>query len=291
MLRSFETVAVALAVALAGPAAAQDNSDLFDALKSDKTEEKTPAATPAAAGDAADIDLEERPEGEPATTEVKTDEVEATPVPAASAAAAEGKRAEIQDRIKAVPRKAVLKKGRVELAAFASFSLNDPYWQHFAFSGSAVFYPHDAFGFGVGADWLYAHARTSNLDVVRQSLISVPPVFEKPRLFAHADLYWVPIYGKLSLFNAAIVHFDLYGTAGIGMASAFGERSPVAVNAGLGQRLFVADWLALRIEVRDFMFNDTLDVNGLPRSDVQNYVMVQLGASFFIPPTFEYSYR
>jgi outer membrane beta-barrel protein len=196
-----------------------------------------------------------------------------------------------QDRIKAVPRKAVLKRGRLELAGFGSLSLNDPYWEHFAVSGAVVYYPHDSFGIGVGADYLYAHVRQDNLDVVRQSRTSVPAVFEKPRLFAHVDLYWIPIYGKISVANTVIVHFDFYATAGAGFSTAFGERQPPAVNVGVGQRYFLSDWFALRFEVRDHLFVDTLTVNNQDRSDVQSYVMFMAGASFFVPPSFEYSYR
>ena len=195
------------------------------------------------------------------------------------------------DRIKAVPRKPVLKKHRVELFGAASLSLNDAYYQHFALNGAAVFYPHDAFGIGIGADYVYAHPKTSNIDVVRQSLTSVPAVFELPRLFAHVDLYWIPIYGKVSLFESGIIHFDFYGTAGAGVVSAFGKRRPPEVNVGVGQRFFLGDWLALRFEVRDHLFVDTQDVDGRTRSDVQSYVLFLAGVSFFIPPSFEYSYR
>jgi outer membrane beta-barrel protein len=195
------------------------------------------------------------------------------------------------DRIKAVPRKPILKRNRAEVFGGASLSLNDAYYQHFAFAGSAIFYPHDAFGIGVGVDFLYAHPKTSNVDVVRQSLTSVPAVFELPKLFAHVDLYWIPIYGKVSLFESNIIHFDFYGTAGAGVATAFGKRRPPEVNVGVGQRFFLGDWLALRFEVRDHLFVDTQDVDGRTRSDVQSYVMFMAGVSFFIPPSFEYSYR
>ena len=266
----------ATVLALATPGWAQsDDDDLLDELSSDE-------------GGLAPTEEEGAPpEEEP------IEELDARPVaaPAAPAPADDTASPAAQDKIKAVPRKAVLKVGRIELAAFATSSLNDAYWQHFAASGSVVWYPHDSFGIGVGVDYLYAPARQSNLDVERQSLTSVPAVFEKPRLFAHLDFYWVPIYGKISLANKWIVHFELYGTAGAGLATAFGERQPAAVNVGLGQRFFLSRWLALRLEVRDHLFVDTLTVSNQDRSDVQSYVMFMAGASFFIPPSFEYSYQ
>jgi outer membrane beta-barrel protein len=194
------------------------------------------------------------------------------------------------DKIKSVQPKPVLKKGRAELSAFAGLSLNDAYYQHLTFNGSAIYYLHDSFGIGLGADYLYAHIRLDNVTVVRQSLTSVPAVFEHPWLLAHLDSYWVPIYGKVSLFQNFIVHFELYASAGLGAAFP-GERTVPEANAGVGQRFFLGDWLALRFEVRDHVFVDTQNVAGEPQSDIQNYILFYAGASFYLPPSFEYSYR
>ena len=91
------------------------------------------------------------------------------------------------DRVKAVPRKPILKRGRFEVFGAASLSLNDAFYNHFAFNAAVAYFPHDAFGLGIGADYFYAQPKTSNIDVVRQSLTSVPAVFELPKLFAHAE--------------------------------------------------------------------------------------------------------
>lgn len=195
------------------------------------------------------------------------------------------------DRIKAVPRKPLLKKGRFELTPMASLSLNDAYYQHYALGGTAIFYPHDAFGIGVGVDYLYQHTRRDAIDDVRNALTSVPAVYELPKMFAHVDMYWIPLYGKFSLFNSVIIPFDFYASAGAGAATAFSNnRWFPEVNAAIGTRMAMNEWLALRIEVRDHIFVDTQEVNTVPRSDIQNYVMAQIGLSFFIPPTFEYSF-
>lgn len=195
------------------------------------------------------------------------------------------------DRIKAVPKKALLKNHRIELSPLFALSINDAYYQHFSGSGSIIFYPHDAFGIGVSVDYLYAHVGTKNLEVVRQGHIAVPAVFEQPRLLGHLDLYWVPMYGKLSLFDTNIVHFDFYVVAGGGIATAFGSEVSPAANVGVGQRYVLADWLALRFELRDHLFVATQEVFGLGRSDIQSFVMFYAGASFFVPPSFEYSYQ
>ncbi|MEZ0314002.1 MAG: outer membrane beta-barrel domain-containing protein [Myxococcota bacterium] len=242
----------------------------------------TPAATPA-------------PAAAPATdTAATTSTTTTTTAPAAAeqtpAAKVEENPAAL-DRIKAVPKKPLLKVHRFELTPMASLSLNDAYYQHYAVGGTAIYYPHDAFGIGIGVDYLYQHTKRNAVDEVRASLTSVPAVFEAPKMFAHLDVYWVPLYGKFSLFNTAIIPFDVYATAGGGAATAFSNgRWMPAVNAGIGTRLGIADWMALRFEIRDHFFLDTQQVDTVERSDVQNYVMAQIGLSFFIPPTFEYSF-
>ncbi len=247
-----------------------------------------------AADDIEDPLADEKPAAKK-TEEIKATDVDdevdaATKKPREGAAAATTAPAAL-DRVKAVPRKAVIKHRRFELSPFMSASVNDSYYQHLAVAGSAIFYPHDAFGLGVGVDWLYANIKDDSVDTVRQSLTSVPAVFEHPTAFAHLDAYWVPIYGKLSLFDAEIVHFDIYATAGMGVAMVGEGRRPPLATLGVGQRFMLGDFLALRFEVRDHLFVDSQEVDGMPRSDIQSYVMFLAGVSIFLPPSFEYTYQ
>ena len=195
------------------------------------------------------------------------------------------------DRVKAVPRKALLKSKRLEVAAFAGVSLNDAFYTHTSAGGAAIFYPHDGFGVGIGVDYLYLHARRSVNDDVRISRIAVPGLYNLPSLFAHADLTWVPLYGKVSVFDAAIIQFDLYATAGLGIASALTGSTPLALNLALGQHYALSRSLALRFEVRNTLFVDTATDSQGPRSQLQSYVFLSAGVSFFIPPNFETTFQ
>jgi len=142
----------------------------------------------------------------------------------------------------------------------------------------------------VGVDYLYANVETSVVDDVRLGQTSVPAQFEQPELFAHLDFYWIPIYGKVSLFDQHILHFEFYGTGGVGVASTLDDDTEPAFNFGIGQRLFLNDWFALRFEARDHLYVTTQTVDAVERSDVQSILLLYMGASFFIPPSFEYSF-
>ncbi|TVQ92179.1 MAG: outer membrane beta-barrel domain-containing protein [Deltaproteobacteria bacterium] len=74
---------------------------------------------------------------------------------------------------------------------------------------------------------------------------------------ALAGVSYAPIYGKLNLGGARILHHDLYGTARAGVTleqsiipgGGFG-LSPT-LSLGVGSRLWIAENLALRVELRD----------------------------------------
>jgi len=288
---------LALTCLVAGPLHAQTKKTSDDDLLNDMG--ATPAPTQPKPDGAPSKGSKTSPPASPspakpvATEAVKASSPVPLPAPAASAPAesAASVDAATLDRIKAVPKKPTLKRGRLELAVFPSLSLNDAYYEHLGVAASAVFYPQDAFGIGIGADYLYDHIQTNNIDVVRRTLTAVPATIDLPKLFAHVDFYWVPIYAKASILADDIAHFEFYLTTGVGVASALNGRFPMAGDGGIGTRVGLFDWLSIRIEVRDTFFVDRLEVNNLSRSSIQNYVMLMAGVSFFVPPSFEYRIR
>lgn len=194
------------------------------------------------------------------------------------------------DRVKAVPKKQLLRRHRLELTPHAGLSVNDGFYEHFSLGGSAVFYPHDTFGIGLGANYLYSHVQVPTIDEMREAFIAARAPMSLPKLFAHLDVYWTPLYGKVSLPRGGIAQFDTYVSAGAGVMSVFERRNPPIVNVAIGQHYVINSWLALRLEVRDYIYLDRQRANNIPRSSVQNYVMLNAGLSFFVPPTFEYTH-
>jgi len=70
-------------------------------------------------------------------------------------------------------------------------------------------------------------------------------------------LEWAPIYAKMNVDGARVIHFDVYGVARIGASV---EQSVIpsggiavapTVSPGLGMRLFLGERTALRVELRD----------------------------------------
>jgi len=81
----------------------------------------------------------------------------------------------------------------------------------------------------------------------------------------------------------------------------FDYETKLAFNAGIGLRIFFNRWFAVTAEVRDYTFNDRLEnLEEAPGSQAQDpstwygdnsltwNVQAQVGASIFIPFSFEY---
>lgn len=72
-----------------------------------------------------------------------------------------------------------------------------------------------------------------------------------------AGIQYAPIYAKMNLNGARVVHFDVYGTArgGITLEQSVIPNGGIAVaptvSLGLGTRFFWGDKYAIRVELRD----------------------------------------
>ena len=90
-----------------------------------------------------------------------------------------------------------------------------------------------------------------------------------------SDLVWNALYGKAAFMNSALLHGGLYLSAGADLVVTQATLAPgVAVGGGL--RLFVTDWMSLRLEVLDHVVIAKKPFNVL---DLQIALAVSLGAS------------
>jgi outer membrane beta-barrel protein len=123
----------------------------------------------------------------------------------------------------------------------------------------------------------------------------------------------VPVYGKFAILDHRLVAWEVFFTAGIGVGqSAVVPRDPqfagftntlIEPNVGAGMRFFLAKWLTLSLGVRDYVFEDSFEptqrdamtnttaAEAQKNADTQliNNVMFQIGLSFWLPASFEYT--
>lgn len=192
----------------------------------------------------------------------------------------------LSDRIKSVQRKEFLKKNRIEIFPHFGLDLNDPFFQHFIVGASVGYHLVDSFSVEARGGFAIGSVKQSAIRFVRtetDSLLENPPEF---KYHADLDFVWAPLYGKLSLFSEAILHFDTYVTAGPGIFGTDAGLNPAA-NVGIGQRYFITDWLVARIELRNYLFLD----NRNNESDLQNLMILGFAVSGFFPMSFAYEFE
>ncbi len=192
----------------------------------------------------------------------------------------------LSDRIKSVQRKVFLKKHRFELYPHFGIDLNDAFYAHLVVGGSVGFHVVDSLSLEGRFGYVLDSIEQEPIRFVRQEaggLPERPPRFE---LHGELDVLWAPIYGKVSLFGEGILHFDTYIAVGGGVFKTDEGVAPAA-NFGIGQRVFINDWLVVRAEIRDYLFPDTRN----NESDLQNLLMVNLSISAFLPTSFDYDYQ
>ena len=122
------------------------------------------------------------------------------------------------------------------------------------------------------------------------------------RFLSGVEGAWAPIYGKLNIFSERVAHFDLSLIGGVDwidyrkvissdQATLLGGGHPpnastLGLHAGLGVRVFLSEWIAARLEFRDYVYRVSVpnwQENGSSKRDLQNQLFAELGLSFFFP--------
>ena len=100
--------------------------------------------------------------------------------------------------------------------------------------------------------------------------------------FGQVSAAFSPIYGKISWFTWAVLNFDLYAIGGAGIVQYKGLKNGTSFmgNVGLGSRFFINEWLATRIEFRDYIFNQEFPSSG---SKITHNYALTAGVTVFFP--------
>jgi len=207
-----------------------------------------------------------------------------------------------------VERKDFLKSGRLELVPFTGVSINDNLIRHYAFGLDLNYFLSDALWVGLQGQYFIKSLSD------REELIGLQynriPTLNRYLYSAALNFGYVPVYGKFAWFNKSIVHWEIWASAGVGwLRSEVIPRNPgllswtndlLAVNAGIGSRMFLFDWLTLNFALRDYGFLDRFEptnrdpaaslatVKGQADSKLVQNVMAYVGIGMYLPTKFTY---
>jgi outer membrane beta-barrel protein len=205
-----------------------------------------------------------------------------------------------EHKVKPVSGQLYGKAGKLELTIPAGgLSLNDAFFSKYVAGAKLAYHLNEYFSVGLtGA--LAATSPTGSTAVCpgnqgcrSASTAQLNQVPGQLKWIAGAELAFSPVYGKLNVFAEKAIHFDLSLLAGADLVSYRDVLGTVAANAGatpgtasspgghlgLGARVFLAHFLALRLEVRDIFYS----VPHLATGNLQTQLLAEAGLSFFIP--------
>ena len=170
-----------------------------------------------------------------------------------------------------------VKQARHELTFQGGYYVSDLLDGTFVVGGAYTY--HITEDLGVEASFGYSRVRSTIAQRLERdrSVTVLPP---EDRVFLiFTDLVWSPVHGKFRLFADSIVHFDLYGAAGVGVidnSTSFGA----AGQLGLGARIWLSPSWALRLDVRDQLYRQQI----LTENQFVQDISLTLGVSVFLPP-------
>ncbi|MEK6608754.1 MAG: outer membrane beta-barrel domain-containing protein [Myxococcota bacterium] len=226
-----------------------------------------------------------------------------------------------------VPRKPVLKIKRFELAPFAGVNINDPLIGHYSLGAEVNYFLTDVLSVGVAGSKFFKDQQDLDLDVRRTYRLAART--NSYDYGASLNFGYVPAYGKFTIFNRWLLHWEGLVTAGVGVVhTTIIPRQPddpkfstmnIAPNLGMGGRIWLTRWMSVFFLFRDFIYNDHFEptdregiedeycraqdeeITGSCRDDaidrvsdkaetgLVNNIMFMAGASFFLPTDFQYT--
>jgi outer membrane beta-barrel protein len=232
-----------------------------------------------------------------ANTVVKTGEVKKTPI-------------SWKDII-VVIRKPFLKVRRTELYPMVGTTMNDNMIRHETIGGEFAYYLTDVLAIGVEGQY-YVHSFQEPYDLVARQARRLPTVNQYNWSTA-LDFHYVPVYGKFAVLDHRLITWEAYFTAGIGVGQsevvprdkAFPGFTNLLIepNLGANMRFFLAKWLTVNLGIRDYLFIDkyeptnrsatmnatATDAQAHADSAFVNNIMFQIGLSFWLPTSFDYT--
>ncbi|MBA3462731.1 MAG: outer membrane beta-barrel domain-containing protein [Deltaproteobacteria bacterium] len=210
-----------------------------------------------------------------------------------------------------VVRKPFLKSRRTELLPMVGTTMNDNMVRHYTVGGQLSYYLTDVLAIGVEGQY-YVHSFREPFDLVARQARRLPTV-NQYNWSAALNFHYVPVYGKFAIFDKKLITWEAFFTAGIGAGQS--EVVPrdtkfpgftnllIIPNVGVSMRFFLAKWLTVSVGIRDYVFYDkfeptdrspTMNATADQAKDnstgsLINNVMFQVGVSFWLPTSFEYT--
>jgi outer membrane beta-barrel protein len=191
------------------------------------------------------------------------------------------------------------KAGRFEISPSVARSLDDAFFTKVLLGGRIAYHPREWASVGLHGAFGFSSATGStevcppNQGCHSASASELARVPGEIKLVTGLELGFSPVYGKLNVLAEKVAHIDLSLLAGADAifyrqvlpppTPGVTDPSPgttvsIGGHVGLGTRVFVADWGAVRLEIKDYLYR--VNTNGSRKLEQQ--LVAELGFSFFL---------
>ena len=200
------------------------------------------------------------------------------------------KKREFNDKIVVIQRKPFMRRNRVELAPMFYGGVNDSLLFQVGVAGQINYHILEWLYVGVYGgyqDWRVADRKQNGLSEVYDDVIDATDANPKTSIvdwYLGGVVGFVPLYGKFSIFNTSVVHWDF--SLGIG-GGTVNTRANGFLGAGLitvDHRWYLLKWLSLNIGLKGWIYyEDVGDYKG-----VFTHWQAGIGVGFWLPPSWTY---
>ncbi len=168
--------------------------------------------------------------------------------------------------------------GRHEITILGGYYVSDLLDGTYVVGAAYTYHMTEDFGVEGSFDFTQNHSSVA-ARLEKDRGVTILPKVDRVYM-AFTDLVWAPLHGKMRLFADTILHFDFFAVAGVGVldnATSYGAAGQI----GLGGKVFLGKSWALRLDVRDIIYQQQVLA---VRQYVQDIVLT-LGVSLFLPTT------
>jgi outer membrane beta-barrel protein len=181
-------------------------------------------------------------------------------------------------RYRGVQKRLFQKAGRHELSAIGGLYSADLLSSSYLLQAAYTF--HFTEDLALEAEFGYTRAESDLVEIVERDTSFTAVRLDTPVYIYQGHLVWTLAYGKLRWFSGGISRFDVHLAIGGGVTDSQTAEG-LTLSGGLGFKFFLAEWLALRMDVRDHVLSQEL----LGVSGVVHNLAATLGFSVLVPFT------
>ncbi|MBC7742043.1 MAG: outer membrane beta-barrel domain-containing protein [Bdellovibrionaceae bacterium] len=182
--------------------------------------------------------------------------------------------------VSVIQKKYLSKTERVQLFAGGGMTTNSPWFLNLGLKLNVAYHFTESWGVELGGLFL-SNSEREVAKEIRDNNKLQPETFVTTKSYMGADIFWAPIYGKVTFLNNRIIPFDMYFTLGGGTSNTTSvEKNVPTFHVGTGQIFALSKGMAFRWDYSWTHFSAT--PIGAAKSEYDDLILTA-GFSFFFP--------